>query len=66
MLSLLMGTARAACAACALLVAALPVAAAPVATLRVMLHPFAAARGTLPPDAQAALEAAAGTSLQWS
>lgn len=63
MRSMLWGTARAACAACALLVAAVPVAAEPVATLRVMLHPYAAARGTLPADAQAQLEAVAGTPL---
>ena len=38
-------------------------AAEQVAALRVMLHPFAAARGALPPDARATLEALAGTVL---
>ena len=63
MRSLLIDVARAACAACAVLVAALPAAAEPVSTLRVMLHPYAAARGTLPPEAQAELEAVAGVAL---
>ena len=38
-------------------------AAESVATLRVMLHPYAAARGSLPPDALAQLDALVGTAL---
>ncbi len=52
-----------ACAAIGMLGAALPAAAEQVAALRVMLHPYAAARGELPPDARATLEALAGTAL---
>jgi len=52
-----------ACAAIGMLGAAFPAAAEQVAALRVMLHPYAAARGELPPDAQATLEALAGTAL---
>ena len=40
-----------------------PAMAAPVTTLRVMLHPDMAARGTLPTAVLAQLEAAAGTTL---
>jgi serine protease len=40
-----------------------PAAAAPVATLRLMLHPDVAARGALPAEVLAQLEAAAGTTL---
>ena len=52
-----------ACAAIGLLGAAAASAAEQVSTLRVMLHPNAAARGELPPDARATLEALAGTAL---
>ncbi len=55
---------RCALAATVLILAlATPAQAAPVTTLRVMLHPDMAARGTLPTAALAQLEAAAGTSL---
>lgn len=51
-------------AAVAVLIAlAAPAAAAPITALRVMLHPDIAARGTLPAEALAQLEAAAGTTL---
>ncbi|MFO1314066.1 MAG: S8 family peptidase [Burkholderiales bacterium] len=63
MRSLVIGSVRTACAVIAMLLAALPAAAAPIAALRVMLHPYAAERGSLPPDAQATLEALAGTPL---
>ena len=52
-----------ACAAIGMLGATVPAAAEQVAALRVMLHPYAAPRGELPADAQATLEALAGTSL---
>jgi len=55
---------RCALAATALSIAlAAPATAAPVTALRVMLHPDVAARGTLPAEALAQLEAAAGTTL---
>jgi len=43
--------------------AALPAAAETVSTLRVMLHPYAAARGLLPPEALARLVEITGTPL---
>ena len=50
--------------ACALALGiAWPATAADVSALRVMLHPYASARGTLPAVAKARLEALAGTSL---
>ena len=52
-----------ACTAIGMLGAAVPAAAEPVAALRVMLHPYATTRGALPPDAQATLEALAGSTL---
>ena len=45
------------------LAAALPAAAATVSTIRVRLHPYMAAAGTLPPDALARLQALVGTGL---
>jgi serine protease len=55
--------ARIACAIGFALGMALPAAAETVSTIRVMLHPSVATRGTLPPDALARLETLAGTSL---
>jgi len=52
-----------ACAAIGLFGAAAASAAEQVSALRVMLHPNAAARGELPPDARATLEALSGTAL---
>jgi serine protease len=52
-----------ACAAIGLLGTAVAAAAEQISALRVMLHPYAAARGELPPDARATLEALAGTAL---
>ena len=49
--------------ALALVGTAWPATAADVSALRVMLHPYAAARGTLPTDAKARLQALAGTPL---
>ena len=42
---------------------ALPAAAQTVSTIRVRLHPYVAAGGTLPPDAQERLETLVGTGL---
>ena len=42
---------------------ALPASAQTVSTIRVRLHPYMAAAGTLPPDALAKLEALVGTGL---
>ncbi|MEP7329390.1 MAG: S8 family peptidase [Betaproteobacteria bacterium] len=50
-------------ATCVAIGLAAPASAADIATLRVMLHPDLAARGTLPADAMARLEAAAGISF---
>ena len=48
------------------LVTALPAAADSVSSSRVRLHPYAAAAGTLPPQARAKLEALVGTGLSLS
>jgi serine protease len=57
----LRGAGRVLCAAAGLCV--LPAAAEPVDTVRLMLHPSVAARGDLPAERQARLEAIAGTAL---
>jgi len=49
-----------------MLVAALPAAAQTVSTIRVRLHPYVAAAGTLPPAALAKLQALVGTGLTLS
>ncbi len=56
-------TAALAAAFLTLALGALPAHAATVATLRVMLHPYAAAPGELPAAARAQLETTAGTTL---
>ncbi len=52
-----------ACAALAALLAVVPAEAGTVGALRVMLHPYTAAPGTLPADARAMLITAAGAPL---